>query len=227
MKPRCFALCLIWLLLFLPAFTFSQTDSVFKLILPKEKKDYRSSPATKLDRFWKYHKGDNTQWAAPDFNDKDWKNYDTKLEVDTLPAGTFEGIGWFRIHLEVDTALVNTTLGFMILQFGATEIYLDGKLIHAFGKIDSKDPKKEERYNPLYLPVDIRFENSRRHILAIRYSDTKAAEDVKAGRRTTAGFEAKIGKLRENVIWHYINSSITSFCSTESTYFALPFDRRI
>jgi len=186
---------------------FSQTDSAFKVKLPDAKEKYRERPSQDIDRFWKYHRGDDSKWSAPTFDDKSWQALDPRLKVKELKPGVFEGIGWFRIHLLVDTSILNKTVALMLEQDGASEIYLDGKLIHSFGKIDTGDPGKEERYNPLFIPFEIRFEDSVRHVLAVRYSNYDAMKKEEGG---TIGFYMKLGHFGKNITWHYINTTITT-----------------
>jgi len=203
-RPRNFSILLLLLLHFS---VYTQNDTTFKVKLPETKEKYRERPSQDIDRFWKYHRGDDIKWADPAFDDKKWQLLDPRLKVKDLKPGLFENIGWFRIHLDVDTAILNTTVALMLAQDGASEIYLDGKLIHRFGKVHPKNPDKEERYNPLFLPFDIRFEDSARHVLAIRYSNCDAIANDEDG---TIGFYMKLGHFSKNITWHYINSTITT-----------------
>jgi len=197
----------IILFLFFVGPLFPQSDSVFKVKIPEAKEKYRDRPTQDIDRFWKYHRGDDSKWADPAFDDNRWQSLDPRLKVKDLKPGIFENIGWFRIHLLVDTSVINKTVALMLEQDGASEIYLDGKLIHSFGKVNPKDPEKEERYNPLFLPFELRFEDSARHVLAVRYSNCDA---IKKGEEGTIGFYIKLGHFSKNITWHYINSTITT-----------------
>ena len=205
--------------------SFAQTDSVFVFdsLPPVDTASYQQIPAVQLKKFWKYHKGDNLRWADSSFDDRDWKRIDPSLDFEKLPDNTFENIGWFRLHIEVDSQFVNQTLGLMITQAGASEIYLDGKLLHRFGKIDRKNLENEERFDPQKLPVDIRFENGRKHLLAIRYAHAHAVNNFKNRGLNNPGFDIYIGKLRENVMFHYNGSMIpgTIFIFFFTFFFAL------
>lgn len=187
--------------------SFSQTDSVFVIdFFPDPDSSHQKLPAIQLNKYWKYHKGDDIRWADSSFSTKDWKYIDPALDLKKIPEGTFENIGWFRLWVEVDTQFVNQTLGLMITQSGASEIYLDGKLLHKFGIIDMKNPENEERYDPQKLPIDIRFEKTKRHLIAIRYADAVAVENFKNRGINTPGFDIFIGKLRENIAFRYTSS---------------------
>ena len=79
-----------------------------------------------MDKNWKYMPGDNMDWAAPTFDDNGWEITDSSLTPDKLPKDGWDGIGWFRLHLEVDETLWNQPLVLSSFQIGVAEIYLDG-----------------------------------------------------------------------------------------------------
>ena len=147
---------------------FAQTDNYFHFdSLPGEQEYTVNEPSIPVLTNWKYQKGDDMRWADSAFDDSSWKIVAPNLNLDSLATGTFETIGWFRIHIIVDTTLLNRDLALLITQSGASEIYLDGKLIHSFGKIDQKNLANEERYDPQEVPMPIRFEKSKVHVIEI------------------------------------------------------------
>jgi serine phosphatase RsbU (regulator of sigma subunit) len=188
----------------------AQNDAVFNLdTLPGSAYDASfNDPGLSIKTGWKYHKGDDIKWASPSFSDNDWIYVNPSLDLNSIPEGTFEGIGWFRLHINVDSSLLNQTLGLMMTQSGASEIYLDGKLIHNFGKINTKKTEEEERMDPQEVPMDIRFEDSTSHVIAVRYSDSRALENHRKNILHACGFDMKIGKFKESIYYKYINSNI-------------------
>ncbi len=121
---------------------------------------------TALVSGWKFHLGDNPQWASPDVNDSAWATVST----DSLP-GSYKGeIAWFRLHLKADSIFLNKSAAFFIRHFGASEIYLDGFQIASFGKV-SPEKDKEKSIDPNNLPVNINFYGNASHLIAIRYSN--------------------------------------------------------
>lgn len=119
---------------------------------------------------WKYHPGDDMGWKEPAFNDSSWKLFHTDFNLDSIPKGEWQGIGWFRLKLIVDTTLHNQTLALVMTHFGASEIYFDGKLINQYG-VPSEDPSVEKTYRPLnFQPVIVSLDEKLEHLLAIRYS---------------------------------------------------------
>ncbi len=125
-------------------------------------------------RFWKFHRGDSAVWASPEFNDSEWETTNTRLDPNTLPKSRWYGVAWFRLHLAVDSTLWNRPLALNVWQVGASEIYLDGRLVAQFGKVGSSK-RDEEGYatiNTDFLPPpkSIVFGKTN-HVIAVRFSN--------------------------------------------------------
>ncbi len=121
---------------------------------------------------WKYHPGDDPNWAKPEYDDSHWKKVDPRLPQNEYKQIGWTGIGWFRMHFKVDTSLWDTPLSLMIRQAGASEVYLNGKLLYQFGTVGNSESTEviySER-NPKYILFD-RLTNQ---VLAIRYSNFSA-----------------------------------------------------
>jgi len=122
-----------------------------------------------LDKGWKYSSGDNPEWAKPVFNDSAWQPVNPTLDVyNALPQVSTSGIGWFRLHLSVDSSLLKNELAFVIQQSGASEIYLNGIKIKSYGTISS-NAEKVKADDPIWKPLAIRFNESAEEVIAIRY----------------------------------------------------------
>jgi serine phosphatase RsbU (regulator of sigma subunit) len=180
---------------------------------------FTDSAEARLDRIkitkWKYHKGDDTTWAKPDYNDAAWDSVKTRLYLDDLPKGYFENIGWFRLSLNIDTEMINKPVAFSISHNGASEIYLNGKRIKHFGKVCAND-SCEKRFDPQNEPFAVSFTKTKNNIIAVRYSNTKAQEYYKKYDANAVGFHFEIGS---------INAAIASFsgASEITLYICLPF----
>ena len=143
---------------------------------------------------WKYHPGDNPEWASPTFDDTAWESTDTMLVITDLPASGWQGIGWFRLHLSIsDERLWNTPLAFQLLYHaGASEIYLDGELIYTFGKVGTREEEEE-----LYWernPQGISFSGKPNHVIAVRYSNFSTPQFNPA-----LGFIVRINTLNSSI----------------------------
>ena len=73
--------------------------------------------------------------ARVDYDDSQWRRLDSRLPVEEYKKIGWQGIAWFRIHIKVDSSLWDTPLSLMIRQAGASEVYLNGKLLYKFGKV--------------------------------------------------------------------------------------------
>ena len=119
---------------------------------------------------WKYHPGDDFKWKEAFYNDSNWTILKTDFYLDSISRNTWQGIGWFRLKLIIDSSLYNQVLAVVITHYGASEIYLDGKLINQYG-IPSKDPSIEKTLRPLFAqPVMLPLDDKPVHLLAVRYS---------------------------------------------------------
>lgn len=125
-----------------------------------------------LNQNWKFQAGDDPSWADPNFDDSDWTPIDPTTDIHYLTDLRDAEIGWFRLRLDVDESLLNIPLAMTIFQKGASEIFLNGKLIHTLGVV-SQDPIEEVIFNPNFTPYSFQFKDHPRQVLAIRYSFTK------------------------------------------------------
>ncbi len=137
--------------------------------------------AVELDKLgWKYSPGDDPRFADPQFDDRAWETLNgTAITLDSIPKSGWRGLGWFRLRLQVDPALANQPLNLEMFQLGASEVYLDGRIVERYGKV-GQSPNQEEQYNPNARPLSVTFNEQREHVLAIRYSNQKAA-DISSG----------------------------------------------
>lgn len=143
--------------------------------------DVEDEPAWLEESAWLFRMGDDPAWAAKDFDDSAWatKGFDELVARPEATPGMerWDGAVWFRLRMQVDDALVNRPLALRVRHWGASEIYLDGKLLRRFGVIGAD---RDMEQNPRGVPVNFVFTEGGEHTLAIRYS-YKAARDTSRG----------------------------------------------
>ena len=144
---------------------------------------------------WKYKIGDDTSWANPSFDDKNWKSINPLLNEEDFNGLNWKGNIWFRNTLLVDSSLYNKPLSFQFLDFGAAEVYLNGKLIYKYGEVGTS-PSNEINYIERN-PRSIIFESKENQVIAIRYSNFRAQEILNY--KIPAGFVAVIGNINESI----------------------------
>uniref|UniRef100_UPI00359354C7 hypothetical protein n=1 Tax=Aquiflexum sp. TaxID=1872584 RepID=UPI00359354C7 len=121
-----------------------------------------------LNEGWKFQAGDNPAYALPDYDDSEWEPIDPSLDIYDLPQIRNTPIGWLRIHLRIDSTLLNKPLAFQIRQHLATEIYINGAPIKQYGVV-SAEPMTVEAYQPQYEPFGVFF-TSPEQVVAVRFS---------------------------------------------------------
>ncbi len=173
---------LIFVFLLAPAFVFAQGEEIFKLTAERIRSEWEGGL---YDAGWRYKAGDDAAWAAPDFDDRDWEKLNNSLLNTTqLPREGWTGAAWFRLHISVDEQIAREPVALRLAHWGASEIYLDGKLLQKFGTVATRGEANklsgEVEQNPRRIPVLLTFETSGEHVIAVRYSFA-ATQDLSKG----------------------------------------------
>ena len=149
-------------LLLLPFFAKAQQVTILDSTL--------NSKWTTLNKDWRYQKGDNKEWANPAFIDSSWKQfsfYNLNMPDGKNGIANRGEIVWFRKHIKADSS-INDAIVLNIYQLGASEIYLDGKLIHLLGTV-SADAQQIVFYNPGLKIFQLPLKKGKEQVLAVRY----------------------------------------------------------
>ncbi|RKY91911.1 MAG: hypothetical protein DRQ13_10935, partial [Ignavibacteriae bacterium] len=157
--------------------------------------------AITLNDVWRYHPGDDSSWALPTFDDSDWDTLKTRMEIEDIPEETWEGIGWFRTVIKIDSSLRFNPIAFEVVQFGASEFYLNGQFIKKLGEI-GEDISTETPNQPNDVPFAVVLDSSTTYILAVRYSNRVALDDEDWFRAwfNYIGFELRIKAIDESIL---------------------------
>ncbi|UCC81076.1 MAG: beta galactosidase jelly roll domain-containing protein [Candidatus Zixiibacteriota bacterium] len=137
-----------------------------------------SSDSVELSGPWKYNPGDDLSWADPDFDDSEWSFLSTHFE-DPDSISVWEGMGWFRARLDVDSALLHKPLALLVQQIGASEIYLNGELISSLGKVGASPDSERNIITQFSVPPIIIFYESTNNVIAVRFSNHRAGEIIR------------------------------------------------
>ena len=132
--------------------------------------DFHEKDSSFINKHWRFSVGDNLQWANPHFDDRNWDTLYLPFIIEELFPFKFNGNVWIRSTFTISKEDVLKTLYLNIKQFGASEIYIDGKLLSQFGKINfSKNT--EESYNPSGNLIPFIIDSIGIHHIAVRYSN--------------------------------------------------------
>jgi signal transduction histidine kinase len=148
-------------LLLLPLALLAQKSTIFNI-------DSLPTEGVVLNKDWKWHAGDNSDFSKIDFDDSNWESIDPTKPIHSLPQIRKEPIGWFRIKLHIDSSLLHQTLAFYVYQSIASEIYLDGKRLIQYGKV-SQNKEEIKAVESLNDPIGLQFDKPEQ-VLAVRFS---------------------------------------------------------
>lgn len=183
MMPTRLVSLTLTLLLFFNTAVKSQHYDVFQIDSLNE--------SVELDKFWKFKSEDDTLFAQADYDDSAWDTLSPQLDLSSLDEGIFNGYGWFRLHIRIDSTLRDRPFALTMNQSGASEIYLNGQFINDVGTF-SLDPELEKIRNSKRLPILMQFDDTLNYVLAIRYSNLEAYINLKRFKHSDAGFLAEI-----------------------------------
>ncbi len=138
---------------------------------------------------WVYRPGDHPAWAEPGLDDSAWEAVNTLLPPDGMPETGWPGIGWFRLRLRPAADLAGATAAFIVLQEGASEVYLDGRLASRVGVVGASEEAEEAYWTPSQ-PQVLELEPGHDHLLAVRYSNHAGHQKFR-----NAGFELSLRGL--------------------------------
>lgn len=121
-----------------------------------------------LDKGWKWHAGDNPDWAKPEFDDSAWENIDPTQDIMDLPKVRKAGIGWIRLHIQIDSTLAReSALAFRVFQASATELYSNGQLVQRLGTVSSRAYQVVAAHPYAYL-LSLAGTGQSTYVLAVR-----------------------------------------------------------
>jgi hypothetical protein len=111
----------------------------------------------------------DTAFQNKNFDDSKWTVLNAEEAYD-LKKTTFSGLGTFRLHYRFTDSTKNTPIVCEVFHRGASEIYVDGRLVKKFGKLGSSS-KDEKVIIPRYEPFYIQHPDTSEHVLTIVYSN--------------------------------------------------------
>ena len=143
--------------------------------------------------------GDDSAMAQSGYDDSKWKDAKSILFFRDNKMPKFNGIAWFRFHFIADSTITGRPLALMLTHLGASEIYLDGKLIKSYGKIKGTD--SSIYYDPEQLPFIFTVPEPGNHVFAVRYANYNAEKNYRFYKESFGGFKMYIGETDE-IIYH-------------------------
>ena len=140
--------------------------------------------AIPLDGKWKFRLGDNPLWMSPSIDESDWTELDpTKPLPDTLIAQIralekkgIPAVGWLRVHLVIDKALLGKPLAFGYEPWGASEVFVGPAKILTLGDLDKPADQAAISKPNVSIPIVFNQENS---VVSVRFN-LGSADDLQS-----------------------------------------------
>jgi signal transduction histidine kinase len=133
-----------------------------------------------LNKNWKFSTEDNPSFASPDFDDSAWPSDNIAGFMDSLSVVMdWDKFVWMRLTIYPDSSFYNLPWWLYYYSVSPGEIYLDGKLLAAFGQ---PSPERQEEVTPVFfanqppfimLPI---LEKKEKVVLAVRWSAHKTTK---------------------------------------------------
>jgi len=125
---------------------------------------------SELSEKWIFRPGDDILWADPDLDDSEWENTTIRLDRGLTSEDLIKKVGWYRLHIEIDSSLSGIKLGLAEVYVGSIDVYFDGDLVFSSkylindDKIDGSDILLLPHVSPLMI------KQTNKHVLSVRYT---------------------------------------------------------
>jgi len=144
---------------------------------------------------WKYSPGDNEQWSKIEYDDKSWENLNISSDLKKIIKKRWTGKGWFRCHFRIEDNLKGKSAIIYIRHLGASEVYLNEKLIHRFGQIGAPIPNKKISDKSRWEAFT--FDNHSKQVIAVRYANKSGKSQQNLG--FDSGFQLRFMDLKKGM----------------------------
>ena len=121
----------------------------FSLITARE-------PVTSLDGLWRFHTGDNPQWADPNFDDSNWPLLRSDEDWARQGYKGYSGYAWYRFRVTVPAGLDDISLLLPPLRT-SYQVFVDGKQVGSFGRIATSGVRLGITAVHLPMPAEYRL----------------------------------------------------------------------
>jgi hypothetical protein len=139
-----------------------------------------------VEENWKFANKSKEDLSQLNYDDSKLPTLDFNNKFNELKKAKYEGAGWFRFKFRNDSTLVDKALALAFDFDGASEIYLDGKILKKYGEIKGKE--NSEYYNPKNVPEVFFLRDTGIHVFAIKVLEFKDDDE-----ENYVAFELKIG----------------------------------
>jgi len=108
---------------------------------------------------WQFHWGDDTRWAAPEFDDSGWEAYGVPQRWPKADMPESRQFSWYRLTLRLDQVTpdsrrADTRIGVQIGKvLSAYELYAGGEMVGGVGKLPPLSQVNYDRMRVFHIPA--------------------------------------------------------------------------
>jgi sialate O-acetylesterase len=100
-----------------------------------------------LEGYWKFRRGDNMNWKAPDYDDNGWKQIHVPGIWEDQVSRDYNGFGWYRKSFRIPEAWEGERYVLMLGKIDdADEVYINGEMVGHTGELH-KNPSRIQLYD--------------------------------------------------------------------------------
>jgi hypothetical protein len=130
--------------------------------------DFNNSrePVAWLDGLWRFHTGDNPQWADPSFDDSQWPLLRSDESWAAQGYKGYSGLAWYRFRVNIPAGMgdLSITLPSILTNY---EVYANGQKFAAFGKMPP-NPIPYSNWSDQTYSLPLAPSSPRQIVIAIR-----------------------------------------------------------
>jgi two-component system, NtrC family, sensor kinase len=120
---------------------------------------------------WIFKQGNDTVWAKQNIDITGWKKLKPTEISAKLADKNGRAEGWFRIKIKPDSSFTNMPVAFSSASWAAVDVYVDGKLVSAYGNTGANGKPFEEHRHTFDPPVPVNLTSGNDHIIALHFVD--------------------------------------------------------
>ncbi|HEY1805815.1 MAG TPA: SpoIIE family protein phosphatase [Terracidiphilus sp.] len=148
---------------------------------------------TSLDGLWRFHTGDNPQWADPGFDDSQWPLLRSDEGWGLQGYNGYSGLAWYRFRVNVPAGMSDLSIALPTITTNY-ELYADGQRFATFGKMPP-NPVGYSNWGELTYRLPPGPSSPRQIVIAIRVWQWSAWATYEPGGPQSPG--ALIGSTNE------------------------------
>ena len=119
---------------------------------------------------WKFRPGDDPLWADPNLDDSEWKTVTIVEERDMTVKDLIKMVGWYRLHIEIDSSLSGIKLGIGVIYIGSIDVYFDGEIVFSSKYLNHDDNIDGSDLLLLGHATPLTIKEVNEHVLSVRYA---------------------------------------------------------